>query len=234
MNIAICDDDKNLLNDFFDKLKSIINQYNDNLFEFKYFCFSDPRVLLNYSKSIVFDIAFIDVEMPEIDGFSLGDELHRQNNDIFIFYVTSYSKFMATSIKHRVYRYIVKGDTEELRTGIKNMFNDIISFKSRYCFTFKNSVYSLPVSSIIYCESKRNKMIIHTDESVYEQTITLKQMLSKLPYIFCRCHSGYIVNVNRVKKTNPADIILDNDISIPLSKKYKTDFINKFINVTNM
>lgn len=225
MNIAFCDDDKFLLKQLFNVVKNLIDKYNQYNFSFKYYFYTDAIKFLQDYKSIIFDIAFLDIEMPEIDGLSIGDKIYECNNDVFIFYVTSYDAYLPESIKHRVYRFVRKGDKKELEDGIKRLFSDLVNLHSRYCFTFKNSSYNLPTNSIIFCESMRNKVIIHTKTKKYEQIISLKQMLNELPNNFCKCHSSFLVNVKKIREIHDNNLVLDDDIKIPLSRKYKFNVI---------
>lgn len=174
MKIAICDDDKVLLDVIFSKIRKAINKYNVYNFEFDYFCYTDPNKLINDNKNIKFDIVFLDIEMPGSDGFKAGDEIYSINNSAIIFYVTSYDDYLAQSIKHRVYRFIVKGDEKELQDGIKSMLSDLAFNESRYHFMYKDENHSIKMIKINYFESCHNCVKIVTSNNIYEQRITTK------------------------------------------------------------
>lgn len=225
MNIAFCDDDKVLLKITFENVKKLIDKYNQYNFSFQYFMYNNAVDFLQDYKNKIFDVVFLDIEMPEISGLSIGDQIYSLNNDVFIFYVTSYDIYETESIKHRVYRFIKKDNTKALEDGIKHLFSDLVNLHSRYSFTFKNSTYNLSTNSIFYCESIRNKVIIHTDKKSYEQIISIKKILDELPRNFCRCHSSFIVNARKIEQLNDKSLILSNNVEIPLGRKYKMDVL---------
>lgn len=104
MKIALCDDDKLLVDMLSIQVENLIDKNNLYNFSFEYHLFTDPLLLLSEHQKEPFDIAFLDIDMPQTDGLSLADKLFTTNNNVFIFYVTSYTQFIVPSIKHRVYR----------------------------------------------------------------------------------------------------------------------------------
>lgn len=231
MNIAICDDNNFLLTQLLNTVKQLIDKHNHYNFQFEYYCYNNALELLRDYSSKMFDVVFLDIEMPQINGLKVGDQIFAINNDVFIFYVTSYESYMPESIKHRVYRFINKNDEKELEKGILSLFDDLINLHSRYKFNFKNSSYNLPTNSIFYCESVRNKVFIHTESKTFEQVISIRQILVKLPRNFCRCHSSYVVNVKKIWEVHEKNLILSNDVEIPFSRKYRIDLLNCIGNI---
>lgn len=231
MNIAICDDNNFLLMQLLNTIKQLIDKHNHYNFKFEYYCYNNALELLRDYSSKMFDVVFLDIEMPQINGLKVGDQIFAINNDVFIFYVTSYESYMSESIKHRVYRFINKNDEKELEKGILSLFDDLINLHSRYKFNFKNLSYNLPTNSIMYCESIRNKVFIHTESKTFEQVISIRQILVKLPRNFCRCHSSYVVNVKKIWEVHEKSLILSNDVEIPFSRKYRIDLLNCIGNI---
>ncbi|MDY2589148.1 MAG: response regulator [Agathobacter sp.] len=54
------------------------------------------------------DLLFLDVEMPGMNGIYVGTELKRQNPDIMIFIVTSYSEYLDATMRFQVFRFLTK------------------------------------------------------------------------------------------------------------------------------
>lgn len=66
------------------------------------------------------------------------------------------------------------------------------------------------------------------DETVQTIRISLSDFLKKSPSHFIRIHRGYIVNTNKIEKTNTDSVVINNNI-IPLGKSYKKAFFKQFI-----
>lgn len=222
MKIAILDDDELMLKSLSLKIEEFINKNNIYNFNFEYFYYSNPEDLIAEHKKGYFDAAFLDIEIKDsINGLSAGgDELYNLNNDIVIFYVTSYINYVVESIKHRVYRFVKKFNDRELENGIKDMLKDFAYNESRYNFLYKEANLSIKMIKINYFEGCHNKVIIVTDNATYEQRTSINKLEKTLPIIFCRCHRSYIVNVRKVENCDRNKIILSNGMTVPLGRKY--------------
>ena len=96
MNIAFCDDEKATLENLIQLTKNIIAKYDNYNLEFNFFSYTNPLNLLEAHSKNPFDVVFLDINMPEINGLNVGDKLYTQNESIIIFYVTSYTEFIGT------------------------------------------------------------------------------------------------------------------------------------------
>ena len=72
-------------------MESYIEKYgNENHVEVKITSYgSGSQLLLNYQKR-KFDVIFLDVSMPEMDGFETAEEIRKSDPDVSIVFCTSY------------------------------------------------------------------------------------------------------------------------------------------------
>ena len=57
----------------------------------------------------------------------------------------------------------------------------------------------------------------------------LPEQVTKLkPYDFVRCHQGFIINMSKIKEINKADVVLSNDVVIPIGRKYREGLLKAF------
>ncbi len=226
MNIYVCDDNLTLAKGNLEKIKKLITKHNIDNFEFNYFVFDNAQELLTECTSNYPDAAFLDIEMPGITGFDLSEKLYRINNNVYIFYLTFYNNLAAESIEHRVYRFIRKGDNKDLEKGIISFLNDVRFTTLRYNFSYKDVCYTIAVDEILYLESHRNTLTIHTLGEKIKQNSTIKEALQRLPGKFIQCHKSYIVNLNRAFSIASDFITMDTGEKIPVSKKYRINILN--------
>lgn len=227
MNIAFCDDDKFCLKRLTRLTKEIIDKNNVYDFSFNYFVFDNPLEFLKKHEEKKFDAVFLDIEMPQMSGLFVGDKAFKINHNIFIFYITGFNDYAVSTIKHRVYRFIDKGDKIELEESIKQMLNDIALFKSNYIFSYGREKFIIPTRDILYFEKRHNIVDIITDTETFKQRTTMKELEQNLSNIkfFCRCHSAYIVNLRNIKKFSDKYIIMNNGARVSISRKYQSKLI---------
>ena len=66
------------------------------------------------------DIAFLDVEMPEISGIEVGIELKKRNPFVKVFIVTAYPDYLDDAMGAQVFRYLSKPvDADRLRMNLQ-------------------------------------------------------------------------------------------------------------------
>lgn len=91
-------------------------------------------------------------------------------------------------------------------------------------FKIKRSYVQMKCSQIYYIESYGHYLMIYTQTGEYKVREKLTKALEKLKDVgFVQVHRSYIVNKRFIGKINSDEIILNNMIHIPMSKKYKLD-----------
>lgn len=103
MKVLICDDDKCIV----DETKNNLNTFSDkHRIVFDIDLFYNGVELLN--SNISYDMAFIDIEMPQVNGLTLAAHLKAFNPNIIIFIITSHESYLDDAMDLDVFRYLSK------------------------------------------------------------------------------------------------------------------------------
>lgn len=80
----------------------------------------------------------------------------------------------------------------------------------------------VPVSKVMYFETKAKKVYIRLKNEEYGYYDTLEHLETELPDNFLRCHRSIIVNMDYVKRYLPSEksLLLSYDMEIPVSRSY--------------
>ena len=197
MNIAICDNDRLIVRQI---ERLVFDFFVDSEIDFEVYAFTSAKEML--SREAEYDLAFIDIEMPGMNGLELAKRLRERNNYTIIMIVTSFNHYLDDAMELNVYRYISKPAAlkKHLNTcrpiPIKN--NDEIS-KVNSC-------------DVIFLSFENKKVRLHTRSDVIEVSGTLdsrkKQLAEACFYQVSRTH---VVNLNYVTSVNKANVILKCD-----------------------
>ncbi len=89
----------------------------------------------------------------------------------------------------------------------------------------REGVTKIPYDHILYVEASAKKVYIRTKKEEYGYYDTLDNLQEILPDYFARCHRGYIVNLNKVKKFVGAEnsLYLTDGSVLPVSRSYKSE-----------
>ena len=228
MKIVCCDDDINIGN----QLKEYLQLYFESITApFPEFCFfNSGEDLLKYTDEI--DIAFLDVEMPGLNGIQLGEELKRRYPNIIIFIVTSYPDYLDDAMRFQVFRYLSKPiDKNRLFRNMKDALFKYSTLSRKIQIETKNQVTMVYTRDIVLVEAKERKVFVHTKDKIYESIQKMDFWIEKLPSnSFFQSHRSYIVNLRFVSHFDNTLIHLCSDrFTAYLTRRKYVSFKNAYI-----
>ena len=114
MNIAVCDDQKEMTNTIHNLIKNYLDEKTNGLNNIRSY-FDGDSLLSDIQTGKSFDIIFLDIEMPSITGLEVAKQIRQNNFDLLIIFITSHPNFMSASFKVEAFDFLTKPlDTEEL------------------------------------------------------------------------------------------------------------------------
>ncbi len=95
-----------------------------------------------------------------------------------------------------------------------------------FSFDTREGKVQIPYHQIYYLESRDKKIYIRLLKKEIPFYGTLEELEELLPENFARCHRSYMVNVDNIEEVHisQSEIIMNNDIFVPLSRSYKSQF----------
>lgn len=243
ITVVIIDDESKAIENLIWELNNVSDQIKIKS------TFVNVTEAIDYLKENDVDAVFLDIEMPEMDGFQF---LSHFNNRKFAVIITSaYTQYGISAIKSECLDYLQKPiDSDDLNLAIQKIAkfkkeNQLIDFFEN---TIINSVPVTKVSSkkisinvdgkivyltpdeILFCESDGNYTTIYlsTGKNLVV-TQKLKQIEEKLTDDFFRVHNSYVINLEKVSEylKNDGYVILTNKIKIPVSRQKKALLLEK-------
>lgn len=230
--IAVCDDQK-IYVDLISKL--VIKDFSEYGIECEIDAFINGKAFINSQRQNAYDVVFLDIVMPDKDGFEVAKEIMNLENTCVVF-VTTESNLVFESFDFRPFHFIPKGDAEILELKLKHVVNKLVehfSTKKPVCFDlpYGERTYLKP-DEILYMSSVANYTNIFT---LNGDNIKIRRKLddasSLLPSrIFARVHKRYVVNMKYIYKVDLPNsrIILNNNSEIYISRSLKNEFMTKY------
>lgn len=220
MKIAICDDevrDREII-------KSHIKEHSaeHTVAEFT----SAIPLLEHLSGGEHYDLLFLDVQMPDSDGWEIAKQLKESKIKTYIAMTTVLGNYMCKCFD-RVDWFTAKPvDMEDIHMVLdkayKKLFPTALSFKSG-----KLSL-ELTAPEIWYIEVKTNDVFIHTIDCEYRIRKPLKEFKKLLVKVhgFVQIHRSYIINLEYYSDICGSEIVLKNGHHVPLSRSHRAVFFN--------
>jgi two-component system, LytTR family, response regulator len=195
------------------------------------------------------DLLFLDVQMPEMDGFAVLDATAARHLPAIIF-VTAYDRYAVQAFEVHALDYLLKSfDRERFQSAVARakqeirrsregalnerlagLLEDLESRKQRATRVVIKSagrIFFLPVEEIDWVEAADNYVRIHAGAEAHLVRETLQSLEGRLdPARFLRIHRSTIVNLDRIRELHPLfhgdyAVRLRDGTELTLSRNYR-------------
>lgn len=212
--------------------------------------FTNPKEAISFLKNNRIDCVFLDIEMPEMDGFQFLE--HFPDRKFSVVFTTAYDQYAINAIKEKALDYLLKPiDKDDLSQTIDkiksekkiNSLNDSLvegilnvtknngGASKKIALSVDGKLLFFKPEEIIYCESDGNYCHIYLEnkEKLFV-TKKLKEIEEILPEThFYRIHNSFLINLEKVKEYLKSDgyVVLSNQKKLPVSRNKKNSFLDK-------
>jgi two-component system LytT family response regulator len=229
MTIALCDDDERALRE----LKAHVSAFfDDKKISATYGLFDDGESVVK--DKTPYDLAFIDIELPGINGLTVAKLLKEYNPNVIVFMVTSFQSYLDDAMGIQVFRYLTKPiDRNRLYRNMGLALQQYFQQKNTILLDEADGSHLIFTQEILYICIHGRGSLFKTKTGEYESHCSLVEWSERLNSdLFCQPHYSYIVNLQNVHDVTKTDVILRDGTGKPLTvivsrRKYAT-FKNAF------
>lgn len=228
VRIALVDDDK----EYLQKLSGYAQQAAKEkglvcelgLFE------DGSQFVENYTEQ--FDMIFLDVEMPQMDGLDAAKRIRRMDPSACLIFVTSMAKYAINGYEVNALDFVVK--PVEYFT-FYDKFNKALLYQSKrrerslWLMDEEKETRKVSYSDIYYLEKEKNYIVYNTKCGKFRERGTMGQREEDfLRCGFAKCSSGCLVNLRHVQRIGKNTVWV-NENAIPVSRQYRKTFLDELM-----
>lgn len=216
--------------------------------------FSSPKEAISGINYLKPDCVFLDIEMPEKDGFTLLSELNYKAFQLII--TTAYENYALKAFKENAIDYLLKPiDSDELRDAmqkvrsligsadlsdkIKNVLETAVSAQqgnARIPMAADGKILFVKPEEILFCKSDGNYTEVHrTDGKTIVLSKNLKEVERTIKHPdFIRIHNSYLVNISHITAYVRGDggfVVMEDQTEIAVSRARKQELLQKIAGV---
>ncbi|MDR1092636.1 MAG: LytTR family DNA-binding domain-containing protein [Clostridiales bacterium] len=175
-----------------------------------------------------YDIIFLDIRMKGIDGITAARYIRRMDNDVALIFITHMAQyaikgysvgaldFLPKPVSYFSFSQQLKRSIEHIKRCKDNMY---------ILLPTENGVVKMDVARVLFIESFKHKMTVHTKDGEYHLISTMKDLESRLAGRgFFRSDNSFLVNLAHVKAVEGSLVILDS-AGLNVSRSRKTSFL---------
>ncbi|MBX2871252.1 MAG: LytTR family DNA-binding domain-containing protein [Saprospiraceae bacterium] len=181
------------------------------------------------------DLLFLDIQMPEMTGLELMKALPQPPKVIF---TTAYREFAVEGFDLNAIDYLVKPISferfaravQKVQQRLDTEQTESLTAPADHIFIKSDGqIIKIPVSDIIYAESAKDYVFIHTPSKRYMALLPLKQLEENLPDDkFMRVHRSYLVATAAVDRLE-GNLLYIGKTKVPISRSLHDEIYQKVI-----
>lgn len=203
------------------------------------------------------DLVFLDVQMPDVDGFGVIETIGPDKMPPVIF-VTAFDKYALHAFEANAVDYLLKPfDRDRFQSAVDRLLarqdrkhiedidrrlNKLLAlaengtkYPDRLIARTSGSVYFIKVDTIDWIEASRNYVKIHCGSETHTIRETMAKMEKRLdPERFLRIHRSTVVNIDRIKKIEPgigteSIVVLEDGERLMVSRAYRRGKVKELL-----
>ncbi len=221
LRIAICDDEEKCLLD----TKRMLEKWSAaTSSQLEIDCFDNGDTLIRESNIVQYDIVFLDIIMPLLNGMDTAKELRGRDKTVKIIFLTSSPEFALQSYSVKATDYCLKPITYQ---RLKEIMDDCAAVKCQEPenLTLKTvgGYQKIYLHDIEYIEAQNKRVFFFLGSGkvleVVQPLYTFETELSVSKGFF-KCHRSYLVYLPNVDYFNNTEIKTKSGRHIPIARGY--------------
>lgn len=207
IKIGICDDEMGI-RAFLDCVITDYFMQKGLLFEVKKY--ATGTALLQSREQ--FDMIFLDISMPGLDGIEIGRQIRKNDQDVKIIYITAYEHYALKAFRVKAFQYIVKPiEQDKLYEALDGAIKGMDGEKNQAVLEIKG--YLFRANQVIIIEAQDHCLIV-CENGIQRNSVIkgrLKDIEPELKKLkFEKVRRGLWMNPIHIKLRTDEKIYMDN------------------------
>ncbi len=221
LKIAVCDDERS----FTELIEKEVKMRMGNKFEeIEIFICHSGNELLEISKQAILDVVFLDISMPDMDGFETAKKLLSATKNLNLIFVSNNEHLVFSSYQYRPLWFVPKKQLNFLDMAIDKIIEKIENDKlvnSNIPLVLEKKVVELDVNNVTYFKTDDHYIKIFyrnekSSELYRDKLVNIEKQIKN--NFFVRTHNRYIVNCRMISYIENTECVLHNSVKIPISR----------------
>lgn len=201
--------------------------------------FGEPEEALEFLSSHDIDLAFLDIEMPGMNGIELAEKLPESCSVIFI---TAYTDYAISGFEVEALDYLVKPlESKRFHAAVDKAlrYAALLEQSKKNQSTLPEPDYIIvkadrryvrvPIADIRYVEGLKDYVIIYLASRKIVTRLTVKGILDLLPSDkFIRVNRSYIVNIAAIDAFDNNDVVCGST-EIAIGATYREEVFSRLL-----
>lgn len=221
MYLAICDDDADILGVV---SGAIVSAFRKHGISAQVELFRRAGDLEREMRTKDFELLFLDIDMPGLDGITFAKRLRAGNSRTDIIFISSREDRVFDALRTNPSGFIRKSRFLEDVSAVVDQWMKFRPKEERTHLLVQNreQAWRIPLDTVLYIEGNDKNQLLHT--SNLPEPVPVRRSMQDLeealaPIGFLRIHKGYLVNYKFIRRLENTEAVLTSGERIPLSRR---------------
>jgi two-component system LytT family response regulator len=199
---------------------------------------TNPKQGLHLAVRNTCDILITDIQMGSVNGLVICEQMEQIGLPVIVCSV--HEEFAIPSISYSVSAYLLKPvrfdilketlDKVARKMGERNLSDESLTRDYIIVEDFESFGFAVvKYKDLIYVEQRNNYSFFYTKTNEYKQRSTLYSVENDVKSsAFVRIHKSIIVNIDKVQKIYPKEVLLEDGKLLPMGRIYKDKLMNAY------
>lgn len=176
------------------------------------------------------DLAFLDIEMAQINGMEVAKRIRQLSPDLALVFATAYAEYAVEGYAVQALDYLLKPISLEKIEHVLQRFITLRPETPHYLIVdVEGQPIRLAFEEILYLEANKREVLVNTEQATYTVRQTLADFVALLDQRFVQTHRSYYVNLDAVTHLLKQDVQIKTGDLIPLSRRQAKEVQQAFI-----
>jgi len=214
--------------EFLQSINTLVKNWHTNANNVTTELFSEGDSLIEAHLKNPFDIIFLDIVMPLINGIDTASLIRKNDSSVKLVFLTSSAEFAVESYSVHANGYILKPiEEDKFYRCLDELYAETHDNSEYLLIRDSISVHRVDLQKIEYVEAQGKHVIFSLSDGTNltsDKPLYFYDNLLLAEDGFLKCHRSYIVNVFRIKKYTAKEITMKSGFRIPISRNCHKDF----------
>ena len=179
---------------------------------------SDGTELLSMWKPKRWDLIFLDIYMPQLNGVEAARRLRKLDTRCEIVFATTSREHGMEGYELHALDYLTKPFSQQDVDSVMDWFLQKRAEQPReLSVRTQDGEERIPLPTIRYIESRGHTCVIHAADRTLSVRRSIDELAGGLDAAFLRCHKSFLLNLAYVTGLEKNQFLLDGGGSVPIS-----------------
>jgi len=231
LRIAVCDDSPS----FLESTKAMIERFENTSQNLTMELFEDGDALISAHLKRPFDIIFLDIVMPLLNGIDTAKEIREKDKTVKIVFLTSSKEFAVDSYSVKASNYLLKPlEENKLFACLEELISELSTASKSITVKGIDAAHRIELSDIEYIEAQGKHIVFYLTGNKTVKSLEPLYIYENMLLLddgFFKCHRSYIVNIHRIDSFSHSEILMHSKNRIPISRSFQKSFESVYFRV---